>query len=69
MLRDAGYDHLLIRTRGNIAINPDGIDCDYYRYLEGSVLPEDRFRGEYMRQYSWAEYTLGYLLSKETGAS
>lgn len=64
IFKDTGYEDVLIRRRGNIAINPDRIDCDYYRFLKGSRNPEDQFRGEYMRQYSWGEYTLGYLLSK-----
>lgn len=64
IFKDAGYEDVLIRRRGNIAINPDLVDCDYYRCLKGSRDPEDQFRGEYMRQYSWGEYTLGYLLSK-----
>ncbi len=58
----------LARTRGEIGITMDALDCDYFEYLKN---PDDeacrlKFKGEYMSQYSWAEYTLGHLL-KETG--
>ncbi len=56
----------LARTRGEIGIVMDKLDCDYFEYLKN---PEDEnvrsaFKGEYMSQYSWAEYTLGNLLKE-----
>ena len=57
-----GLDDLIIRQRGRIGIAADSqhLDCDYYDWLkkkEGAP----SFRGEYMEQYSWAEYTKGGL--------
>ncbi|MCR5367783.1 hypothetical protein [Eubacterium sp.] len=40
-----------------IAIKRDMIDCDYYRMLGGDVNAVNSYHGEYMKQYSWAEYT------------
>ena len=57
----------LVRSRGEIGIKTGSLKCDYFEWLDN---PEDatiraKFKGEYMSQYSWAEYTLGNLL-KET---
>lgn len=51
----------LTRSGGDIGVNVDKIDCDYYDYLNGS---KSLFHGEYMSQYSFAEVTLGWLLSE-----
>ncbi|MCR4908749.1 MAG: response regulator [Lachnospiraceae bacterium] len=57
----------ITRTRGEIGIVTEAIDCDYYDWLSSSDKRSSRlFRGEYMSQYSWAEYTLAALL-RETG--
>ena len=57
-----GLDDLVIRQRGRIAIAADSVrlECDYYDYIhkrEGAA----PFMGEYMEQYSWAEYTKANL--------
>ncbi len=57
----AGCSDGINRQRGNIGINPELVSCDYYRFLDGSKEEADRFRGEYMSQYSWGEYTEGFL--------
>ncbi|SCW66971.1 Two-component response regulator, SAPR family, consists of REC, wHTH and BTAD domains [Eubacterium ruminantium] len=48
---------ILIREKRMIAIKRDMIDCDYYRMLGGDVNAVNSYHGEYMKQYSWAEYT------------
>lgn len=63
-LTDAGYENVIARTYNNIAVNAREIDCDYYRLLEGDESALVQFAGEYMGNYSWAEPTAGYLLSK-----
>lgn len=60
-LERIGMGELLIRKRGEAAICCDMIDCDYYRLLAGDPEASTGFRGEYMTQYSWAEYTEGEL--------
>ena len=59
-----GADNILIRRRGAIGVDTSRIDCDYYRFLKGDLQAINAFTGEYMRQYSWAETTLGRLLFK-----
>ncbi len=55
-------DNLIRRSRGMLGLNKTCIDCDYYEYLKGD---KSLFQGEYMSQYSFAEYTLGYLIRQE----
>lgn len=56
-----GMREVLIRKRGEMAICRDMVDCDYYRMLDGDTGASTGFRGEYMTQYSWAEYTEAQL--------
>jgi hypothetical protein len=44
-----------------------GFECDLYNYEKKNALPNElnKFKGEYMKQYSWAEMTLGRLYFKE----
>ena len=51
----------LIRGHGQIGINKDFIDCDYYEYLKGNPKAARQFNGEYMSQYSFGEITLASL--------
>lgn len=55
-LETAGLSEVIRKSYNSIAINPQLIDCDYYRYMQGDESPEATFRGEFMNQYSWAEY-------------
>ncbi len=67
VLERHGKSDCLVRNRGEIGIKQGSLKCDYFEWLERSEDPVVRakFKGEYMSQYSWAEYTLGNLL-KET---
>ena len=60
-LTKAGFDNVIIRRRGQIAIVPDEIDCDYFDWLNGKRDPKNAYRGEYMVQYSWSEFTNSQL--------
>jgi len=52
---------MIIKEYSKMAIRPEKIDCDYYRYLNGEDEAKKSFMGEYMKQYSWAETRLGEL--------
>lgn len=58
-----GLSDLLVRSGGDIGVNVEKIDCDYYDYLEGN---KSLFHGEYMVQYSFAEGTMGWLMNDAT---
>ena len=60
-LADVKMEDVLIRDHRQVAVNKELIDCDYYRMLEGDMAAINTFKGEYMVDYSWAEYTAGSL--------
>ncbi len=60
-LGEIGMGDVLIHTHRQWAVRPELLDCDYYRLRAGDRQARERFRGEYMSQYSWAEPTAGQL--------
>ena len=60
-----GVNNLIIRRRGSIGVDSSCLDCDYYRFLRGDIQAVNAFHGEYMKQYSWAESTLGHIMLRE----
>ena len=63
-LSDLGYDDVIIRQRGHLAIDMKKVSCDYYDYLSGDKEKARSYHGEYMSQYSWAEITNGSLMQE-----
>ena len=57
----AGFDRVIVRMRNGVGVRTDAFWCDYYEYLQGNPTVINMLRGEYMRQYSWAETTLASL--------
>lgn len=57
---ELGLSKALVHSGGDVGVNIEKIDCDYYDYLDGN---KSLFRGEYMSQYSFVEKTLGWLMS------
>lgn len=62
-LETIGIEDIFERNNYLYSINPEKIDCDYFKYLK-SGKPE--FHGEYMSQYSWAEGTCGLLWERNS---
>ncbi len=60
-LSEIGMEKVLIREHRQVAINKEMLDCDYYRMLEGDMAAINAFKGEYMIDYAWAEYTAANL--------
>ncbi len=56
-----GADDIIIKSRNTIAVDCERIQCDYYDFLKHIPYAVNSYRGEYMMQYSWAEFTLGSL--------
>ncbi len=54
-----GIESAIRKHRGVMAIVPDEISCDYYNWIDGDPQAINAYRGEYMSQYSWGEFTLG----------
>ncbi|MBQ8082138.1 MAG: response regulator [Clostridia bacterium] len=64
-LSEIGMESIILRRSGQLAIRRDLVDCDYYRMLDGDMRAANAFRGDYMKQYSWAELTVGRLSFKK----
>lgn len=47
---------ILIKQRGSMAIAADKIECDLYDWLVNRKASKYQYLGDYMNQYSWAEY-------------
>lgn len=65
VLKEKGIKEILIKTRSELAINTALVDCDYYRAVSGDISRMNTFMGEYMSNYSWAEFTLGGLIQNK----
>ena len=61
-LTDLGYEDVVLRQRGHLAIDVKKVSCDYYDYLDGNKEAARGYHGEYMNQFSWAEITNGSLM-------
>jgi len=62
-LEEVGAGKILKREQNSYSVDVDAFSCDLYDYEEEHIHSHELnlFRGEYMRQYSWAEITLAKL--------
>ena len=67
VLERVGAEKMLIRGLNSYSVDVDAFFCDLYDYENDNVTPDqlNRFQGEYMNQYSWAEVTLARLYWKK----
>lgn len=61
VLKEAGFEKIILNSAEGYAVDKSLLDCDYYRYLDNDPSVQNAFNGEYMFQYSWAEETCGLL--------
>ena len=55
-LKASGFPDVIIKQNRQISINKDMVDCDLYKAMEGDTDALNSFHGEYMINYSWAEF-------------
>ncbi len=60
-LKNVDAEEILIKRYNGLAIDKTKFDCDCYRFLQGDMNAINEYTGEYMSQYSWAEFTLAAL--------
>ena len=60
-LKRAGVGDVLMKGRNRTAVDVSKIRCDLYEFIDGDVAAVNAYRGEYMSNYSWAEFTNGRL--------
>lgn len=58
---NAGCAAALIRRRDRQGVRAEMVSCDYYDWKRGLPQALGAYQGEYMTQYSWAEFTHGVL--------
>lgn len=61
-LRECDAEDVFINTRNQFSIDVKKVDCDYYNYLNNDPKAIKSYNGEYMKQYSWAEFSFKGIL-------
>lgn len=56
-LREIGCEYVLLKQWGQMAVIPKRIDCDFYDWMANKPEAISAYRGEYMVQYSWSEFS------------
>lgn len=64
-LSNNGVGDILVKSWNSLAIATEKIVCDAYAYEKGEAWAVNSYRGEYMNNYSWAEFTNG-IMQKNT---
>lgn len=59
LLRDSGAEDILIKSRNNLALDVSKVKCDAYDLEKMKPMAVNAYLGEYMSEYSWAEFTAG----------
>ena len=55
-LTAAGVDKVVDRSRNSLAVRPELLDCDYYRFKELDPGAVNSYQNQYMSQYYWADF-------------
>ena len=63
-LEEVGCADAIIHKRGMLGVVVTELQCDYYDYLNNKKTLETVYFGEYMSQYSFAEYTNAHLSAR-----
>ena len=53
-LKKAGAEEILVKGFNSMAVVPENMDCDYYRFLKGDPIAVNQYRNDYLPSYSWA---------------
>ena len=60
-LKSIGVESILQRNYGAIKLDVTKVACDWYEYLVNKEEGAPAYKGEFMKQYSWAEVENGNL--------
>ena len=58
-LKKEGVEDLYIKTWNHLALDVSKIQCDAYDFMNGDPVAVNSYNGEYMANYSWAEFSKG----------
>ena len=65
ILKQEGIKDLLFSTTRGQMLNIQLCDCDYFDWQDNNRNTKNSFEGEFLSEYSWAEYTLAKILGEE----
>lgn len=60
-LKEARADHIIIKYHNHLSLDTRCVSCDYYDFINWDSRAVNAYQGEYMANYSWAEFTAGEL--------
>lgn len=63
-LNSSGISDIICKARNSMAVDISKFACDYYDYLKGDTKAVNTYMGEYLSEYSWAEFTTAWLNEK-----
>ena len=63
-LEEVGCANAIVHKRGMLGVVVTELQCDYYDYLNNKKDLATVYFGEYMSQYSFAEYTNAQLYAR-----
>ncbi len=63
-LGEVGASHIIRKKRGVYSVDTTAFTCDFYGFRKGITKDVNRYSGEFMIQYSWAEFIIGDLNSQ-----
>lgn len=66
-LTSLGVGDIIIKRYNHLSVDTSKLDCDYYKFLDGDENAINSYSGEYMMNYSWGEFTIGFLDNKAFG--
>ena len=58
-LQEYGIGDILVRSWGHLSVDITKFQCDAYDFEKWDAVAVNSFHGEYMANYSWAEFTTG----------
>ena len=64
-LQEYGIEHILKGQGGEMWIDANELDCDFYRFIHGEPQAVNEYCGEYMSDYAWASLTEASLDQKQ----
>lgn len=64
-LKQAGISEIVTKAWNSLALDVSKIKCDAYDFENGDAAAVNSYRGEYMANYSWAEFTNGIFYDKK----
>ena len=63
--KNAGEPDYILLQRGRLGVDHTKMSCDYYEWLSGLPSALNAYHGEYMAQYSWAEFSHAVFRKKD----